>query len=320
MNEVAILLSTYNGKLYLAEQLDSIINQTFKNWNLYIRDDGSSDGTQEIIKKYVKIDSRIIYLEKESKENLGVKKSFFSLLERVDSQYYFFCDQDDFWMENKVQDTLDFLKEHEGNGIPTCVHTDLRIVDKELNEIYSSMIESQQLEVNDSLTNLLVQNSVTGCTLALNNELKKKLPKNVNIDKIIMHDWWIALVGSVFGKVVLLEKQTILYRQHGNNEVGAQSLLNKLGKGYGLKQLIESIVKTLVQAKELERTLNSGIPSKEKEEINQYLSLIDSNEIRSQKWLTHFKKKGRIRNFVFRLVILFKKSAIRKLYFQILNN
>lgn len=320
MNEVAILLSTYNGKLYLEEQLDSIINQTFKNWNLYIRDDGSSDGTQEIIKKYVKIDSRIIYLEKESKENLGVKKSFFSLLESVDSHYYFFCDQDDFWMENKVQDTLDFLKEHEENGIPTCVHTDLRIVDKELNEIYSSMIESQQLEVNDSLTNLLVQNSVTGCTLALNNELKKKLPKNVNIDKIIMHDWWIALVGSVFGKVVLLEKQTILYRQHGNNEVGAQSLFSKLFKGYGLKELIESVVKTLIQGKELDRTLSIETPENKKEELNRYLSLVESSETSSQKWLTYFKKKGKTRNFVFYLVVLFKKSAIRRLYFQIIND
>lgn len=242
------------------------------------------------------------------------------MLDSVESQYYFFCDQDDFWLENKVQDTLDCLKENEGNGIPVCVHTDLRIVDHELNQIYSSMIESQQLEVVDSLTNLLVQNSVTGCTLALNNELKKILPKNINVDNIIMHDWWIALVGSVFGKVVLLEQQTILYRQHGNNEVGAQSLISKLFKGYGLKELIESVVKTLIQGKELDRTLSIETPENKKEELNRYLSLVESSETSSQKWLTYFKKKGKTRNFVFYLVVLFKKSAIRRLYFQIIND
>lgn len=104
-SNIAILLSTYNGEKFIKKQIDSLIAQTFSNWKLYIRDDGSTDKTISIIEEICESDNRI-FLYKET--NIGVKASFLSLLSRVEADYYFFCDQDDFWYDNKIEKTLEY--------------------------------------------------------------------------------------------------------------------------------------------------------------------------------------------------------------------
>lgn len=297
-------MSTYNGDKFLNEQLDSIIKQSYQNWKLFIRDDGSKDRTIEIIKEYTSIDPRIIYLSEISEENLGVKQSFLSLLLSVESRYYFFCDQDDVWLSNKIEDTIKFLKENEDEKTPICVHTDLEIVNEFLETIHPSMIDSQNLNRKDELRELIVQNSVTGCTMAINNSLKKLILKQPDVRNILMHDWWIALVASSFGKTLLLDKTTILYRQHGNNEVGAQSIISKVKKGYNLNSIVLSIVDTFVQAEELLKLYSDTLSLDKRNEIHFYLSILsdDSNLIHKVKWFRFFRKKGLMKNFMFILV------------------
>lgn len=99
--KVVILMSTYNGEEYLESQIKSILNQTYKKWQLYIRDDGSTDNTVNIIEKYCALDPRINFYNENSRNNVGVVHSFMELLENVEADYYMFSDQDDFWLKNR---------------------------------------------------------------------------------------------------------------------------------------------------------------------------------------------------------------------------
>lgn len=216
--DIAILLSTFNGDKYLETQIRSIINQTYQNWILYVRDDGSNDQTTTILKKYSGIDSRIMYNHQDH-ENLGVSASFFKLLNNAEASYYMFCDQDDFWKKDKVEKTLKFMVNVDNKNIPVLVHTDLSIVDSNLDIIEKSMKHNK---VSSNFKDVIFNNSVTGCTVIFNNKLKYYM-KNTDPKNIYMHDWWCSLVASYFGKIYFMNQQTILYRQHKNNVVGTNN-------------------------------------------------------------------------------------------------
>lgn len=236
---ISILLSTYNGGKYLKEQLNSLFSQTYKDFEIIVRDDISSDKTLEILKSY---DVKLI----ESTLNLGAKKSFFTLLkyalENSDSKYFMFCDQDDVWNEDKIEKTLYKMKELEtlySSEIPFLIHTDLEVVDESLKTISSSMSEYEYIIPKyNSLNRLLIQNTITGCTMMINRELAKK---SLDIpEEAIMHDWWIGLIASYFGRIGYLNTSTIKYRQHGKNTIGA--------KGFKVNILrhIVSLIKSLI--------------------------------------------------------------------------
>ncbi len=104
---VAILLSTYNGQLYLKEQIDSLLDQTYKNWCLFVRDDGSSDDTLQIISTYAKKCPERIVLLTDNRGNIKPAASFMQLLSMVDMDYYMFCDQDDIWLSTKIERTYE---------------------------------------------------------------------------------------------------------------------------------------------------------------------------------------------------------------------
>ena len=106
--KVAVIMSTYNGERFIKEQLDSILNQTYKNLEIVVRDDGSKDGTVQIVKEYMKTYPNIVLHEG---ENLGFIKSFFELLNLVEADYYSYADQDDVWMENKVELAVNSLEQ-----------------------------------------------------------------------------------------------------------------------------------------------------------------------------------------------------------------
>lgn len=219
---VAVLLSTYNGSHYLEQQLLSLSNQTYCDFTLYIRDDGSSDNTRDIIRDFIKGKDNVIFVE--SNENLGAAGSFISLVNNIDAEYYFFCDQDDVWLREKIELTMQEIKKHD-QDLPLLVHTDLMIVDSELTIMSNSFYEYSNIARDDFIEKkqLLLQNYIVGCTCCIN----KKLANLANISssdhsKIAMHDWWYALHAQFFGKIIYIDKATIKYRQHQNNTLGAQ--------------------------------------------------------------------------------------------------
>ena len=220
---VDILVACYNGENFLNEQLNSLVNQTCKDINIIIRDDGSTDNTPEILKHFKeKYPERITLIE--GKPSKSAKNNFFELMEYAKSDYIMFCDQDDVWNPDKVELTLKKMKTAENsseNNTPILCHTDLSVADKNLNIIHNSFFKMQKFDITKtSLNRALVQNIITGCTTMINKPLLN-LAKGTNSHSIIMHDWWLFLIASAFGKVEVINSPTILYRQHGNNQLGA---------------------------------------------------------------------------------------------------
>jgi len=223
MNSVTILLATYNGASYLNEQLDSLLNQTYTDWNLLVHDDNSDDNTVKIIKQYIKrCPEKIILIDDKISYN-SASANFASLLKHVTTEYVMFCDQDDVWLPNKIEITLNKMIDLENSELikkPLLVHTDLKIVDSDLNILSNSYRIYQNLNPQyHTLNRLLVQNVITGCTIIINKELVKRIQSIPR--EAIMHDWWIGLVATTFGEIHYITTPTILYRQHTNNDTGA---------------------------------------------------------------------------------------------------
>ncbi len=223
-NKIDILLAAYNGEKFLAQQIDSILAQTHQDWQLLIRDDQSADNTVKIIKEYTSKYSDKIKLIEDNKGNLGLVRNFETLLKSSQAEYIMFCDQDDIWLPNKIELTLNTMKsaENQNPDTPILVHTDLKIVDEELRPIADSFWKSCKISPQtDGLLNKIVyRNIVTGCTVMINKKLKENsipFPPQVRL-----HDWWLAVNAAKNGKLISIQEQTILYRQHSKNVVGGK--------------------------------------------------------------------------------------------------
>ncbi|KLU64368.1 putative glycosyltransferase EpsE [Desulfosporosinus acididurans] len=223
---VTILMAAYNGERYISEQIESILQQTYTDWKLIIQDDCSTDKTVSILLKYQQKYPQKIKLIERKEPSGSAKHNFFSMFKYANSDYVMTCDQDDIWLPDKIQITQKEMHRLEAvHGIKKAilVHTDLKVVDSDLNEIEESLFKRQKLDNRkDKVHNLLVQNIVTGCTMLVNRALLNKvndLPKDV-----IMHDWWLAIIASAFGAIGFVNQSTVLYRQHGSNEVGSKNI------------------------------------------------------------------------------------------------
>lgn len=259
-DKIAILMATYNGEKYICQQIDSILSQTCKDWELYIHDDGSTDNTIAAVESYVEKYPNKIHLI-DGKSTGGAKYNFFYLFGQVEAPYYMTCDQDDVWLDKKIELTYDKMLTIENKAdVPCLVYTELRVVDSELNTIADTMSEYQSLDCHKRTINqFILQNSVTGCTMMVNRTLRDKMLHITDIDNTIMHDWWAALVAAQFGETAFIDEPTILYRQHGDNSLGALGI-NKLSyivrRVWQKKQIQESMRLGRLQAREFAKTYN----------------------------------------------------------------
>jgi glycosyltransferase involved in cell wall biosynthesis len=233
-NKIVILMSTYNGERYLRAQIESIIHQTYSDWTLIIRDDGSTDRTQAIIQAFVKRDARICVCHN-APGNLKTAQSFSVLLDHflqhTDADYVCFADQDDVWQENKLDSQIDQLQRLTttyGTNTPALVFSDATVVTANLETIHPSFLQFSHLTlpVGRYLPKLLVSNYMPGCTIAMNRALASAsypIPQ-----KAIMHDWWVALCAASLGQIAFIDKTLLFYRQHENNIIGVMGYKNKL--------------------------------------------------------------------------------------------
>lgn len=222
---VDILLATYNGERFIEEQLQSLSSQTMTDWRLIARDDGSRDDTlRHLLAFRDKHPDRVVVLQ-DDLGKLGACQNYGHLMQHSDADYVAFCDQDDVWIAEKLELELGkmrALEEKNGSAVPHLVFSDLTVVDKLLKPIDRSFWDYQNLAPDDSrhAARLMLRNVVTGCTMLLNRALlRKALPLP---EQAFMHDWWVALVASVFGRVDFIAQPTVLYRQHGENVLGAK--------------------------------------------------------------------------------------------------
>lgn len=236
MEQIDILLTTYNGEKYLKEQIDSILSQTYTNFRLLISDDCSKDSTIKILKEYEQKDNRIkVFLQE---KNLGYVKNFEFLLTKVENEIYALSDQDDVWNNDKVEKTYKKLKEEDAD----LVFTDLEIVNEKLETINSSFNDYMFLsrKIKKYYKDYRLQylyNCITGCTLM---SKKKYLEKIIPIpmdSKYVIHDTWIGLIVALNGKIAYLDEATIKYRQHGNNQVGSNHTSHKYTKLNQVREL-----------------------------------------------------------------------------------
>ena len=208
---VDILLATYNGEKFLTEQLNSLINQSISDWRVLIHDDGSQDKTVEIIKNFENIDHRIILFDDQIKfGNAG--KNFMHLLKMSTSDFIMFCDQDDIWNENKIEEHLAVIyKENK----PAMVYSNGYTFNSEvINK--TKFINFHRNNLQDSL---FLNGGIHGCCTMIN----RRLLESVNFEfpkYVFMHDHFITILAATFGKIFYIDKPLMLYRQHENNVTG----------------------------------------------------------------------------------------------------
>lgn len=239
-NSVRILLATYEGAAYLRAQLDSLLAQTWKDLEIVASDDGSSDGSAEILAEYAAAYPEKIQHHRSGRRFGSSQKHFLYLLRQFgDASYLMFCDQDDVWHNDKVSRSLSALRKSCSDpAVPALLHTDLRVVDRDLLVLNPSFLRFSGLDGNAlALPGLLTQNVVTGCTILMNRALARLFCSVPEPEHILMHDWFLALTAAACGKIFFLDEATIDYRQHGGNVVGAK---NVHSPAYLIQKLFQS--------------------------------------------------------------------------------
>lgn len=220
METVVVMMSTYNGEKYLREQIDSILQQKGVNVFLLVRDDDSDDNTVEILNDYANRHNNVSYYTGNNLKSCG---SFLNLLKKAPvASYYAFSDQDDVWLENKLITAVNMMKQ-ENATVPLLYYSNLIIVDENLSQ--KGMYFSEPLTLANKYSPL-VENTCTGCTMVFNKQLRDLIIVDTEIS-CTMHDAWINMVCSLFGKCIYDNAGYILYRQHGNNVIGSSVKTNK---------------------------------------------------------------------------------------------
>ena len=231
--KIVLALSTYNGEKFLAQQLDSLLAQSYDNFIILVRDDGSKDKTFSLLQAYAAEYPDRFHLIEQDGVNRGARGGFSFLIEYalekkadlgLEQAYIMFCDQDDIWNPDKVERQLAAMVEAEQgstSSLPILVHSDLQVVSEQNTPIAKSFIKYQGLQIEDKqFKNLTASNLVTGCTALINESLARKaIPIS---DKAIMHDWWLAMVATAFGQLIFLDLALVRYRQHDGNTIGAK--------------------------------------------------------------------------------------------------
>ena len=279
--KVSVALCTYNGAPFLLEQLHSIAGQTLKAAEIIVCDDASSDNTAEMIKHFAASCAIPVRLF-ENASNIGVMANYSKAVELCRGSYIALCDQDDVWIPGKLEQSVEAMAgavgKH-GKDMPLLVHTDLTLVNERGEVIASSFLKYQRLVhlEEDPLKRLITQNYVTGSTILINRPLAREalpVPKGA-----IMHDWWLALVAAAVGKIMFVPRPTVLYRQHGGNQMGAKGYystenLKRLGR---LEALEERIARTISQGLALEERLRERANDGGPEYLYKYLSAASEN-------------------------------------------
>ena len=213
---VLVLMSTYNGAAYIRQQIDSILAQDACEVGILIRDDGSTDGTQDIMHEYASRHDNIFIVDG---PNVGCAQSFMSLVYEAANtysqyDYYAFCDQDDVWLINKLSSAIDKLDITDSTK-PSLYLGAYQMVDAELNPI-TTFLSVPAI----NLPAAFASNSATGCTMVFNRALLMALSTK-RPEYMIMHDYWAYLVCLAIGGFVCYDHTPyILYRQHGHNAIG----------------------------------------------------------------------------------------------------
>ncbi len=207
---ISICLATYNGEKYLQEQMDSLVAQTYENFELIVQDDFSSDNTVNVVESYSdRLDIKLAI----NKSNLGYIENFEIALKKTSGEYIAICDQDDIWDKNKLQILIDNLQDN------SLIYSNSLLIDENGNSLgktLSQKLKNNFIDSNSSL-NFLYDNCVSAHSMLFSKELLNHifpLPKNIYFDQ------WIAATAANLDGVKYIDKILVNYRQHDSNTLG----------------------------------------------------------------------------------------------------
>lgn len=254
MTQVTVLMSTYNGELYIREQLDSILTQANVTIKLLIRDDGSKDNTPLILEEYKNKYPNIIYVIKG--KNIGYAASFSELVRcalstdyPIVSEWFAFADQDDVWNNDKINHALQYINKNIPSTTPILYCSNTELVDENLNHIGYAWKKNN---VSISKENCLIESFATGCTMVFNRMLAELFISHYKSSYPAAHDYFIYQLALFCGCCFWDPTSFIKYRQHGNNCIGMTTPIGKLkrkfsGKAKRKKNFLESQAQSFLE-------------------------------------------------------------------------
>lgn len=221
--QIAVLLCTYQGRPFLPAQLDSIAAQTRQDWAVWASDDGSSDGTLELLEQYRRRwgSERLAIVNGPGR---GVTANFLSIACRpeIHARVYAYADQDDIWDRDKLERASRWIEAIDA-AVPALYCSRTRLIDADGREIGLSPLFSRP----PSFANALAQNVAGGNTMAMNGAARALIARAAGAGaEPVLYDWWIYLVVTACGGRVYYDpRPSLQYRQHGRNEIGANTRL-----------------------------------------------------------------------------------------------
>ena len=298
---ISIAIATYNGEKFLKEQLESIINQTYKNLEIIICDDCSTDNTIYIIKDFQKRDKRIKLYKKE--KQLGVLKNFEKAISLCNGKYIATSDQDDIWNINKVKILLSEIQDN------ILIYHDDILIDARGNIVFNSFFKSNEISINKShITKaLILDNWISGHACMFSYKLKNYILPIPN--EIEHYDMWIAIIASKIGKIKYLDQQLVSWRQHESNKSGSKI------KERGLFEKIYNPIDTYTFIQWNKKRIKRLKILKEYKVLNESDNFINDA-------INYYTLSSRLKAFIFALyhinLLVQKRGILRKIKYIIL--
>jgi len=319
---VSVALCTYNGERYLSALLDSLACQQLKPAELIACDDGSTDSTISILNEFksrAPFNVRIILNEK----RMGVIRNFEKALTACSCEYIALCDQDDIWKPEKLlllTETISRMQDNHKDG-PFFVHSDIDLVDDNSLKMGTGFLEHQGLKppLIKHYRTLIVQNYIPGCSALFSADLLTyALPFPA---EVVMHDWWLALIASIAGKIDFEPSKVLLYRQHTGNQLGSEPRFSwKTGSQViriypAIKVMQQNFIcaaKQAIAARNMLSGKNVCIPA----EVSNYVESLTSSKMKIliSLFSGHIGRANFIRNLTLILAVLgFNTKSLRNL-------
>ncbi|MEO8236797.1 MAG: glycosyltransferase family 2 protein [Flavobacterium sp.] len=288
-DNISVALATYNGAKYIEEQLVSLINQSLLPCEIIIIDDFSTDNTFEILKEIQKNYPLILLYRND--ENIGPIETFKKAIKYCNSEYIALCDQDDIWELNKIELSFNEIKKM-NQSLPSIVFTDLKMIDAHGSLIGDSFWKTQGYNPKKTkFSDLLISNVVTGCTIMMNGKMKKEIEKMPN--KVIMHDYWIALIAFSLGCYKIIDSNTIKFRVHVASVTDKSKISIfariKLAIGAFTGSQIDYKCQNILQAEYFFNIYKERLSKENSREILRFLSLKNKSTVMKKIYVGYLK-------------------------------